>query len=102
VHDCRYPFFPSTWLALATLPLPFIGWMIHVVRDKLRTGFERSTASGRMTNVLSDTIPHPGGQVLAQEKARPSAFGSSTSRTWRSMTRLNKVWSLFTPTVSCC
>jgi ATP-binding cassette subfamily B protein len=30
------------WLALVTLiPLPFIGWAIHVVRDKLRCGFEK-------------------------------------------------------------
>ena len=30
----------NPWLALATLvPLPFIGWMIHTVRDRLRTGF---------------------------------------------------------------
>lgn len=30
----------NPWLALVTfLPLPFIAWMIHVVRDKLRTGF---------------------------------------------------------------
>jgi ATP-binding cassette, subfamily B, bacterial len=34
-------------LALVTLlPLPFIGWLIHVVRERLRTGFEKSTASG--------------------------------------------------------
>ena len=32
----------NPWLALVTLlPLPFIAWMIHVVRDKLRTGFEK-------------------------------------------------------------
>ena len=31
----------NPWLALVTLvPLPFIGWMIHTVRDRLRTGFE--------------------------------------------------------------
>ncbi|MER8124732.1 ABC transporter transmembrane domain-containing protein, partial [Acinetobacter baumannii] len=32
----------NPWLALVTLlPLPFIGWMIHVVRDRLRHGFEK-------------------------------------------------------------
>ena len=30
----------NPWLALVTLiPLPFIAWMIHVVRDRLRPGF---------------------------------------------------------------
>jgi ATP-binding cassette subfamily B protein len=47
------------WLALITLiPLPFIGWMIHVVRDKLRTGFEKvDRVWSEVTNVLADTIP---------------------------------------------
>ncbi|MBZ0092917.1 MAG: ABC transporter, partial [Sulfuricellaceae bacterium] len=32
----------NPWLALVTLlPLPFIAWMIRVVRDRLRTGFEK-------------------------------------------------------------
>ena len=32
----------NPWLALVTLlPLPIIAWMIHVVRDRLRTGFEK-------------------------------------------------------------
>ena len=32
--------------------------MIHVVRDRLRTGFEKSDRVwGEMTNVLADTIP---------------------------------------------
>ncbi|MDP1655318.1 MAG: ABC transporter transmembrane domain-containing protein, partial [Hylemonella sp.] len=32
----------NPWLALVTLlPLPFIAWMIHRVRDRLRTGFEK-------------------------------------------------------------
>ena len=34
-------------LAVVTLlPLPFIAWLIHVVRDRLRTASRRSTASG--------------------------------------------------------
>ena len=32
----------NPWLALVTLvPLPFIIWMIHAVRDRLRHGFEK-------------------------------------------------------------
>jgi ATP-binding cassette subfamily B protein len=32
----------NPWLALVTLvPLPFIGWLIHIVRERLRTGFEK-------------------------------------------------------------
>ncbi|HQR60706.1 MAG TPA: ABC transporter transmembrane domain-containing protein, partial [Methylophilaceae bacterium] len=49
----------NPWLALVTLlPLPFIAWMIHVVRDKLRTGFEKiDRVWSEVTNVLADTIP---------------------------------------------
>ncbi len=46
-------------LAAATLlPLPFIVWLIHTVRDKLRTGFEKiDRVWSELTNVLADTIP---------------------------------------------
>ena len=46
-------------LAFITLaPLPFIAWMIHVVRDRLRTGFEKiDRVWSEVTNVLADTIP---------------------------------------------
>ena len=49
----------NKWLALATLlPLPLIAWMIHLVRDRLRTGFEKiDRIWGDVTNVLADTIP---------------------------------------------
>ena len=49
----------NPWLALATLvPLPFIAWMIHMVRDRLRTGFEKiDRVWSEVTNVLADTIP---------------------------------------------
>ncbi|MBQ1761736.1 MAG: ABC transporter, partial [Aquincola sp.] len=49
----------NPWLALVTLlPLPFIAWMIHLVRDRLRTGFEKiDRVWGDVTNVLADTIP---------------------------------------------
>ncbi|MFX5494111.1 ABC transporter transmembrane domain-containing protein, partial [Acinetobacter baumannii] len=47
------------WLALVTLvPLPFIAWMIHLVRDRLRHGFEKiDRIWSEITNVLADTIP---------------------------------------------
>ena len=93
----------NPYLALATLlPLPFIGWMIHVVRDKLRTGFEKiDRVWSDVTNVLSDTIP--GIRVVkafAQEKREAERFRAVNQLNLAANDRLNKVWSLFTPTVS--
>ncbi|MDI4667387.1 hypothetical protein K9U40_24155, partial [Xanthobacter autotrophicus] len=47
----------NPWLALVTLvPLPFIAWLIHNVRDRLRTGFEKiDRVWSEVTNVLADT-----------------------------------------------
>jgi ATP-binding cassette subfamily B protein len=84
----------NPWLALVTLlPLPFIGWMIHVVRDRLRTGFEKiDRVWGEVTNVLADTIP--GIRVVkafAQEKREAAALSarptSTTSRSTTASTR---------------
>lgn len=93
----------NPWLAMATLvPLPFIGWMIHVVRDKLRTGFEKiDRVWSDVTNVLADTIP--GIRVVkafAQEKREAERFRVVNQLNLAANDRLNKVWSLFTPTVS--
>ncbi|MBC7446261.1 MAG: ABC transporter ATP-binding protein [Polaromonas sp.] len=93
----------NPWLALATLlPLPFIGWMIHVVRDKLRTGFEKiDRVWSDVTNVLADTIP--GIRVVkafAQEKREAQRFRTVNQHNLAVNDKLNKVWSLFTPTVS--
>ncbi|MBV8667385.1 MAG: ATP-binding cassette domain-containing protein [Burkholderiaceae bacterium] len=90
-------------LALVTLlPLPFIAWMIHVVRDKLRTGFERiDRVWSEVTNVLADTIP--GIRVVkafAQEKREAGRFREANKHNLAVNDRLNKVWSLFSPTVS--
>jgi ATP-binding cassette subfamily B protein len=79
----------NPWLALVTLvPLPFIAWMIHLVRDRLRTGFEKiDRVWGEVTNVLADTIP--GIRVVkafAQEQREAGAFAMPTSTTWRSTT----------------
>jgi ATP-binding cassette subfamily B protein len=90
-------------LALITLaPLPFIAWMIHVVRDKLRTGFEKiDRVWGEVTNVLADTIP--GIRVVkafAQEKREAARFRDANKHNLAVNDKLNKVWSLFSPTVS--
>ena len=93
----------NPWLALVTLiPLPFIAWMIHMVRDRLRTGFEKiDRVWGDVTNVLADTIP--GIRVVkafAQESREASRFREANRQNLNVNDRLNKTWSLFTPTVS--
>ena len=93
----------NPWLALATLvPLPFIGWMIHAVRGKLRTGFEKiDRVWSEVTNVLADTIP--GIRVVkafAQEKREAQRFRDVNRHNLDVNDKLNKIWSLFTPTVS--
>jgi ATP-binding cassette subfamily B protein len=88
--------------AITLLPLPFIAWMIHVVRDKLRTGFEKiDRVWGEVTNVLADTIP--GIRVVkafAQEKREAARFRAANKHNLDVNDKLNKVWSLFSPTVS--
>ena len=91
------------WLALVTLvPLPFIAWMIHTVRDRLRTGFEKiDRVWSEVTNVLADTIP--GIRVVkafAQEKREAQRFRVANQHNLEVNDRLNKTWSLFSPTVS--
>ena len=93
----------NPWLALVTLlPLPFIGWMIHVVRDKLRTGFEKiDRVWSDVTSVLADTIP--GIRVVkafAQEKREAQRFRVANQLNLAVNDKLNKTWSLFSPTVS--
>ncbi|RLJ36990.1 ABC transporter ATP-binding protein [Acidovorax sp. 106] len=93
----------NPWLALVTLvPLPFIGWMIHTVRDRLRTGFEKiDRVWSEVTNVLADTIP--GIRVVkafAQEKREAQRFRDANQHNLEVNDKLNKTWSLFTPTVS--
>jgi len=90
-------------LAVVTLvPLPFIAWMIHVVRDRLRTGFEKiDRVWSEVTNVLADTIP--GIRVVkafAQEKREASRFHAANAYNLQVNDKLNKTWSLFTPSVS--
>ncbi|HEY0848215.1 MAG TPA: ABC transporter ATP-binding protein [Noviherbaspirillum sp.] len=93
----------NPWLALVTLlPLPFIAWMIHIVRDRLRHGFEKiDRVWGEVTNVLADTIP--GIRVVkafAQEKREAARFREANKHNLQINDRVNKVWSLFSPTVT--
>ena len=93
----------NPWLALVTLlPLPFIAWMIHVVRDRLRNGFEKiDRIWSQVTNVLADTIP--GIRVVkafAQEKREAARFREANAHNLLVNDRVNRVWSLFSPTVT--
>jgi ATP-binding cassette subfamily B protein len=90
-------------LALVTLaPLPFIVWMIHVVRDKLRFGFEKiDRIWSEVTNILADTIP--GIRVVkafAQEDRELKRFVDSNAHNLQINDRVNRVWGLFSPTVT--
>ncbi len=90
-------------LALVTLvPLPFIVWMIHGVRDRLRHGFEKvSRVWGEVNNVLADTIP--GIRVVkafAQESREVSRFREANRHNLAVNDRVNLLWAMFSPTVT--
>ncbi|MBP7519164.1 MAG: ABC transporter ATP-binding protein [Leptothrix sp. (in: Bacteria)] len=90
-------------LALVTLlPLPFIAWTILVVRARLRMGFEKiDRAWSDVTSVLADTIP--GIRVVkafAQERREALRFRAANQQNLEVNDRLNRTWSLFSPTVS--
>ena len=93
----------NPWLALVTLvPLPIIVWLIQLVRDRLRTGFEKiDRVWGEVTNVLADTIP--GIRVVkafAQEQRETARFRTANRHNLAVNDRINRIWSLFSPTVS--
>ena len=90
-------------LAIVTLlPLPIIAWLIHNVREKLRNGFERAHRIwAEVTNVLADTIP--GIRVVkafAQENREVARFRTANQRNLEVNDKVNKIWSLFGPTVT--
>ena len=90
-------------LALATfLPLPLIAWLVQLVRDRLRSGYQQSAnAWGDMTSVLADTIP--GIRVVkafAQEQREIERFRQSNRHILQVNDRLNRVWSFFGPFVA--
>jgi len=91
------------WLALATLlPLPFIAWMIQLVRHRLRIGFEKADRIwSEISNVLADTIP--GIRVVkafAQEGRETQRFRAANAINLTVNDRVNRIWSLFSPTVT--
>jgi ATP-binding cassette, subfamily B, bacterial len=93
----------NPWLALVTLlPLPFIAWTILLVRQRLRMGFEKiDRAWSDVTSVLADTIP--GIRVVkafAQERREAMRFRAANQANLEVNDRLNRTWSLFSPTVS--
>ena len=96
-------FYISPWLALVTLlPLPFIAWMIQSVRERLRSGFEKADRIwSEISNVLADTIP--GIRVVkafAQEARETQRFRAANAINLTVNDRVNRIWSLFTPTVT--
>lgn len=96
-------FYIDPWLATATLvPLPLIAWMIQSVRDKLRFGFEKADRVwSEITSVLADTIP--GIRVVkafAQEKREIGRFREANRRNLVINDRVNRVWALFSPSVT--
>jgi ATP-binding cassette subfamily B protein len=93
----------NPWLAVVTLlPLPIIAWMIHLVRDKLRTGFEKiDRVWSQVSNVLADTIP--GIRVVkafAQEDREATRFREANVHNLLVNDHINKIWSLFSPSVT--
>ena len=93
----------NPWLTVVTLlPLPLIVWMIHSVRDRLRTGFEKiDRIWSDVTNVLADTIP--GIRVVkafAQEGRESQRFRDANMHNLAVNDKLNRTWSLFAPTVT--
>jgi ATP-binding cassette, subfamily B, bacterial len=90
-------------LALATLiPLPVIAYLVHRVRNRLRSGFQfGSRAWAEMTSVLADTIP--GIRVVkafAQEHREVDRFRRSNERVLHANDRINRLWSFFGPVIT--
>ncbi|MBW7925289.1 MAG: ABC transporter ATP-binding protein [Burkholderiaceae bacterium] len=90
-------------LALVTLmPLPLIVWLIHLVRERLRHGFEKlDRIWAEVTSVLADTIP--GIRVVkafAQERREAERFRLANEHNRLANDRLNRTWSLFSPSVT--
>ena len=86
---------------MTLVPLPFIIWMIHAVRDRLRHGFEKvDRIWSEITNVLADTIPGSAWSRPSPRKARGRPFPRSQQPQPEVNDRVNTVWSLFSPTVT--
>jgi ATP-binding cassette subfamily B protein len=90
-------------LALCTLaPFPLIFWLVYIVKQKLRHGFNQSAvATAQLSSVLADTIP--GIRVVkafAQESREVERFQRFNQHLLAVNRRLNVVWSFFGPLVS--
>ncbi len=95
-----YVLWQDLWLGVVTLlPLPMIGWLVHGIRSKLRSGFMAgSRAWAEMTNVLADTIP--GIRVVkafAQEQREIDRFKTRNDHVFKMNNHINKLWSAFSP-----
>lgn len=89
-------------LAVAALgPIPLVGWLVRLVRERLRGGFAASSrALGLLTSVLSDTIP--GVRVVkafAQEEREIERFRAANQHVYATNDRVNRTWSFFTPMI---
>jgi ATP-binding cassette subfamily B protein len=88
--------------AAALAPFPFMVWLIHWVRSKLRRLLRAGgIAWADMTSVLADAIP--GIRVVkafAQERREIQRFGRANDRVLLTADRVNVVWSYFTPMVT--
>ncbi len=90
-------------LAVVTLiPFPLVLWLVYVVRERLRRGFERANVAwGDMTSVLADTIP--GIRVVkafAQERREVARFREANDYVLEANDRVNVVWSYCGPLVT--
>jgi len=90
-------------LALVTLaPFPLVLWLVYVVRERLRRGFDRANVAwGDMTSVLADTIP--GIRVVkafAQERREIGRFREANDLVLDANDRVNVVWSFCSPLVT--
>ena len=87
---------------VALIPFPFIVFLVHWVRQRLRRGFRQSgVAWADMTSVLADTIP--GIRVVkafAQEEREVERFERTNQRVLATNDRVNVVWSFFGPLVT--
>ena len=93
----------SPKLALVTLiPFPFVLWLVHGVRERMRRGFARAgTAWADMTSLLADAIP--GTRVVkafAQEQRECDRFDAANQTVVTANDRVNVIWSFFGPLVS--
>jgi ATP-binding cassette subfamily B protein len=88
--------------AAALLPFPVIAWMVYRVRGVLLRGYRQAGAAwSHMTSVIADAIP--GIRVVkafAQEQREIGRFDEANERVFDAADRLNRVWSLFSPTVT--